>query len=109
MALIADYFGYTNHFNLGAMSTSFLTSTRYCGHVCVYIHVCVCAVEKNLHVTGGQLFCQKYWKDILQWMLDGKVDLSWIVTHHMPLSDCDKGYALFDKKEDNVLKILLTP
>jgi len=84
IALIGDYFGYTNHFNLGAM------------------------MEKNLHITGGQLFCQKYWKDILQWMLDGKIDLSWIVTHHMPLRDTAKGYEMFDKKQDNVLKILLT-
>jgi threonine dehydrogenase-like Zn-dependent dehydrogenase len=73
------------------------------------MYVCICAVEKNLHVSGGQLFCQKYWKDIMQWMVDGKVDISWIVTHRMPLSKAKEAYAIFDKKEDNVLKILLTP
>lgn len=32
-----------------------------------------------------------------------------LFSHHMPLSDAPRGYEIFDKKEENVLKIILKP
>lgn len=64
-------------------------------------------MEKSLTLRGGQLFCQKYWPNILPWLVEGRVDLSWVYTHRMPFSKAAEAYRMFDKHEDNVMKILL--
>jgi threonine dehydrogenase-like Zn-dependent dehydrogenase len=83
ISIIGDYFGNTNNFPIGAM------------------------MEKNLRVTGGQVFVQKYWRQILEWIEKGQVDLTWVVTHKLPFLEAAKGYKMFDKHEDHVLKIIL--
>jgi S-(hydroxymethyl)glutathione dehydrogenase/alcohol dehydrogenase len=31
------------------------------------------------------------------------------ITHTMPLGDAPKGYAIFDRKEDRAIKVMLRP
>ena len=31
------------------------------------------------------------------------------ITHTMPLADAPRGYAIFDKKEDRAIKVMLKP
>ena len=38
-----------------------------------------------------------------------KLDLTPLITHHMPLSDALAGYDLFKSRQGGVLKIALTP
>lgn len=83
ISIIGDYFGVTNGFPIGAM------------------------MEKNLHVTGGQVFVQKYWKQILQYIENGQVDLTWVVTHKLPFAQAAEGYKIFDHRQQNCLKIIL--
>jgi len=85
IGIIGDWYGYCNHFNIGAY------------------------MEKYLTARGSQVFVQRYWKQILQWIQEGKVDLTWCISHTMKLAEADKAYDMFDKKENNVLKLLLKP
>jgi threonine dehydrogenase-like Zn-dependent dehydrogenase len=85
ISVIGDYFGYTNHYPIGAQ------------------------MEKGLIVTGSQVYLQKYWKQILQWIVEGKADLEWLHTHTLPLSKAAEGYALHDSGAPGVLKIILKP
>jgi S-(hydroxymethyl)glutathione dehydrogenase/alcohol dehydrogenase len=39
----------------------------------------------------------------------GKIDPTAIITHDLPLSDTPKGYELMDNKEENAIKVVLTP
>lgn len=39
----------------------------------------------------------------------GELDLKFILTHTFPLAEGARAYELFDRKEDNVLKVLLKP
>ena len=39
--------------------------------------------------------------------LRGTPDLSWLVTHRLPLSDAPKGYEMYAGRDDNVLKVVL--
>jgi S-(hydroxymethyl)glutathione dehydrogenase/alcohol dehydrogenase len=39
----------------------------------------------------------------------GKIDLSAIITHDLPLSDTPRGYKLMDGKEENAIKVVLKP
>jgi len=85
IALIGDYIGFTNHFNIGAM------------------------MEKHLTVSGGQLWPHNYYQMIFEAMRSGKVDPTVVFTHTFPLSECDKAYKLFDKHEDGMIKPYLVP
>ncbi|KAL6048404.1 Glutathione-dependent formaldehyde dehydrogenase [Balamuthia mandrillaris] len=85
IALIGDYYSYTNQFPIGPM------------------------MEKGLTMRGGQVFVQKYWKKLLEFIENGQVDPSLVITHHMSLDDITKAYSMFDQKQENVLKILLHP
>jgi threonine dehydrogenase-like Zn-dependent dehydrogenase len=38
-----------------------------------------------------------------------KLQPAMIVTHTMPLTDAPRGYAIFDKKEDRAIKVMLKP
>lgn len=39
----------------------------------------------------------------------GKLQPTRIITHTLPLADGPKGYAIFDKKEDRAIKVMLKP
>jgi threonine dehydrogenase-like Zn-dependent dehydrogenase len=80
---IADYYAYTNNFNIGAL------------------------MEKSVTLTGGQLFAQKYWHKLRSLMESGQIDPSWMVSHHLPLEDGPRAYEVFNKKEEGAVKILL--
>lgn len=85
IALIGDYFGTANNFPIGAM------------------------MEKSITVRGGQVFVQKYWTKLLEYIERGDVDPRFVITHTMPLEKAEEAYRMFDSKEDNSIKILLKP
>jgi threonine dehydrogenase-like Zn-dependent dehydrogenase len=85
LVIIGDYFAYANHFPIGAL------------------------MEKSLVTRGGQVYVQKYWKELLGYIESGKVDPTFFVTHHMSLDDAPRAYKIFDQKEENALKIILKP
>ena len=39
----------------------------------------------------------------------GEIDPSFVVTHHMTLDEAPQGYELFKHKQDDCMKIVLTP
>jgi S-(hydroxymethyl)glutathione dehydrogenase / alcohol dehydrogenase len=39
----------------------------------------------------------------------GKLDVSPLLTHVMPLSDFDKAFEMFAEKQDNCIKVVLKP
>ena len=85
IAILGDYIGYANHFPVGAM------------------------MEKSLTVRGGQVFVQKYWKQLLEIFIKGEVDPTFMLTHNMPLKEAAKAYELFDSKSDGAIKVVLKP
>ena len=85
IALIGDYIGYTNHFNIGAF------------------------MEKHLSMSGGQLWPHKYYSLIFKLIEDGMIDPSVILTHIYPLSQIEKVYEKFDKHEDGIIKPMIIP
>jgi len=85
IGVIADYFYHANHFPIGAF------------------------MEKSLHMAGGQSPCQKYWKKLLEYIVTGQFDPTFLVTHEFPLTEGDKAYKMFNKHEDGMVKIFLRP
>ncbi|KAI8904933.1 GroES-like protein [Powellomyces hirtus] len=86
VAIMGDYFGYANHFPIGAM------------------------MEKHITVRGGQVLTQKYWKDLMRRFQEGLkigVNPEFIITHRLPLEQAPEGFKTFNDKTDGVIKVLL--
>ncbi|MGG1660675.1 zinc-dependent alcohol dehydrogenase [Brevibacillus sp. NRS-1366] len=60
---------------------------------------------KQLQVFGSGAHSQKTWEKMMRILEQGKVDLSPIITHKIPLSDWEHGFVLCERKEAG--KVLL--
>jgi len=77
IALIGDYFGTTNGFPIGAL------------------------MEKAINLSGGQLYCQQYWKELLGYIEKGQIDMSWLITDAGSIEDVPKAYESFGKQNSH--------
>jgi len=85
VGIIAAYAGYTNGLNIGAV------------------------MEKGIRLIGnGQAPVHLYWNEILKdYIIPGKFDPTFMVTHRVPLEDMAKLYQVFDKRELGVIKVFV--
>jgi threonine dehydrogenase-like Zn-dependent dehydrogenase len=67
------------------------------------------AMNKGLTFKMGQTHMQKYMQPLLDIVEAGKIDLSVIITHRIPLSKADDAYPLFVEKRDHCIKVVLDP
>lgn len=65
------------------------------------------AMGKNVTVTMGNCNHRKYFPKLLDWVKEGKVDLTPFLTQHKPFSEIVECYKKFDKREDGWLKVAL--
>jgi threonine dehydrogenase-like Zn-dependent dehydrogenase len=66
-------------------------------------------MNRSLTMKTGQCHVQRYMKPLLARIENGEIDPSFIITHRMSLDDAPEGYAMFDKKRDDCVKVVLTP
>jgi threonine dehydrogenase-like Zn-dependent dehydrogenase len=64
---------------------------------------------KGLTIKCGQTHAHRYLKPLLALIEEGKIDPSAIITHRMRLDEAPHGYEIFQKKEDECVKIVLKP
>ena len=64
---------------------------------------------KSVILKGGQAPAHKYIDQLMNYVAEGKVKLDDIITHRLLLSDIAHGYAIFQNKEDNCVKVVLDP
>ena len=67
------------------------------------------AMNKGLTFKMGQTHVQKYMPMLFDLIESGEIDPSTIITHKMSLNDAPHGYDIFNKKEDDCIKIVLKP
>lgn len=82
---IGDFFGYANHFPIGAV------------------------MEKGVTLQSSQIHVHKYWKTVMQAIREGRYDPTFTLTHKVPLERAPEMYELWDKKEGGVIKAMLLP
>lgn len=85
ISVIGDYYGLTNHFPIGSL------------------------FDKGITFRAGVVCVQKYWKQLLKYILEGQVDLTKIITHTLPLEQGPLGYEIFDRQKDTCIKVILKP
>jgi threonine dehydrogenase-like Zn-dependent dehydrogenase len=64
---------------------------------------------KSLTIRSGQTHVHRYMKPLLKRVEDGDIDPSCVITHRLDLADADRGYRMFQKKEDQCIKVVMTP
>jgi S-(hydroxymethyl)glutathione dehydrogenase / alcohol dehydrogenase len=65
--------------------------------------------DKGVTLMGTQAPVQIYIDHLMQLVQEGKVTLDDIITHRLPLAQAPHAYEIFKKKEDNCVKVVLTP
>ena len=65
--------------------------------------------DKGITIRGGQAPAQKHIDKLLRYVIDGKVQLDDIITHHLPLAEAPHGYDIFRNKKENCVKVVLKP
>ncbi|HET7158829.1 MAG TPA: zinc-dependent alcohol dehydrogenase [Burkholderiales bacterium] len=66
-------------------------------------------MNRSLTMKTGQCHVQRYMKPLLARIENGEIDPSFVVTHRMGLDDVAHGYSQFMNKEDDCIKVVLTP
>ena len=66
-------------------------------------------VNRSLTLKSGQTHVHRYMRPLLQRIERGEIDPSFVITHRMKLNEAPDGYETFQKKEDDCMKVVLTP
>lgn len=65
--------------------------------------------DKGISMRFGQSTPQRDIDELLTWVEEGKIRLDDIISHRLPLADTPHAYDIFNKKEDDCVKVVLTP
>jgi threonine dehydrogenase-like Zn-dependent dehydrogenase len=65
-------------------------------------------MNKGLTVKTGQTHVQRYFQPLLEKIQQGALDASFIVTHRMALEEAPEAFAMFNEKENDCIKVVLT-
>ncbi|MDQ7261923.1 glutathione-dependent formaldehyde dehydrogenase [Paracoccus sp. PS-1] len=66
-------------------------------------------MEKGLQIRAGQTHVQKYGQDLLQRILEGQIDTTFLISHRLSLEDAATGYRNFRDNQDEWTKVVLNP
>jgi S-(hydroxymethyl)glutathione dehydrogenase / alcohol dehydrogenase len=66
--------------------------------------------DKGIKITGiGQAPVHNYIDELMGLIQSGKIVADDIITHRLPLDEAPHAYDIFNKKEDNCVKVVLKP
>jgi threonine dehydrogenase-like Zn-dependent dehydrogenase len=66
-------------------------------------------MNRSLTIRTGQCHVQRYMRPLLERIMAGEIDPSFVISHEMPLSEAPRGYEMFLHKEDECTKVVLKP
>lgn len=66
-------------------------------------------MNKGLTLKTGQTHTHRYMAPLMQKIVDGAIDPSFVITHKLPLTDAPEAYKTFRDKEDGCIKVFLRP
>lgn len=67
------------------------------------------AMNKGLTLRMGQMHAQKYIPRLLEYVSQGEVDPSYLLSHRWSLNDGPKGYKMFKHKTDECMRVVFAP
>jgi threonine dehydrogenase-like Zn-dependent dehydrogenase len=66
-------------------------------------------MNRSLTIRTGQTHVQRYMRQLLARIEKGEIDPSFIISHRMNLDDAPAAYRMFRDKQDDCIKVVLTP
>jgi threonine dehydrogenase-like Zn-dependent dehydrogenase len=66
-------------------------------------------MNRSLTIRSGQCHVQRYLEPLLERIRVGEIDPSFVITHRLSLEEAPRGYDIFKDKEDECVKVVLTP
>jgi threonine dehydrogenase-like Zn-dependent dehydrogenase len=66
-------------------------------------------MNRGLTIRSGQCHVQRYMRPLLERIQNGEIDPSFVVTHRASLDEAPHMYETFRDKEDDCVKVVLTP
>jgi threonine dehydrogenase-like Zn-dependent dehydrogenase len=66
-------------------------------------------VGKGLTIKSGQTHVQKYLEPLMQKIVDGEIDPSFLITHKIGLEEGPDAYKMFQEKKDGCIKVVINP
>lgn len=66
-------------------------------------------VNRNLTLKSGQTHVQRYMPLLLEKIVAGEIDPSFVITHRIELADAPAAYETFRDKRDGCIKVVMTP
>jgi threonine dehydrogenase-like Zn-dependent dehydrogenase len=67
------------------------------------------AFGKGLTFRMGQTHVHKYLQPLLDLVIEGHIDPSFVITHRLSLADAAEGYKTFKNKPEECFKVILKP
>ena len=61
-------------------------------------------MSRSLTIRTGQAHVHRYMRPLLERIVNGEIDSSFVISHHMPLSQAPEGFAIFNNKQDDCTK-----
>jgi threonine dehydrogenase-like Zn-dependent dehydrogenase len=66
-------------------------------------------MNRSLTIKSGQTHVHRYLRPLLERIQNGELDPRFIVTHRLGLEEAPHAFAIFNRKEDGAVKIVLKP
>jgi threonine dehydrogenase-like Zn-dependent dehydrogenase len=66
-------------------------------------------MNRSLTIKSGQTHVHRYLRPLLERIQSGELDPRFIVTHRLGLEEAPHAFAIFNRKEDGAVKIVLKP
>jgi threonine dehydrogenase-like Zn-dependent dehydrogenase len=66
-------------------------------------------MNRSLTIKTGQTHVHRYLRPLLERIEKGEIDPSFVVTHRLALDEAPAGYEMFNRKQDECVKVVLTP
>jgi threonine dehydrogenase-like Zn-dependent dehydrogenase len=66
-------------------------------------------MNRGLTIKSGQCHVHRYMRPLLDRIEAGELDPRFVITHMLPLDKAPQAYEIFKKKQDDCIKVVLTP
>jgi threonine dehydrogenase-like Zn-dependent dehydrogenase len=66
-------------------------------------------MNRSLTIRTGQTHVQRYMQPLLERIRNGDIDPTVVITHRMELDDAPMAFDMFCNKQDECIKVVLTP
>jgi threonine dehydrogenase-like Zn-dependent dehydrogenase len=66
-------------------------------------------MNRSVRMRTGQCHVHRYIPMLMEWILAGEIDPSFVITHRMALEEAPRAYRMFRDKQDDCETVVLTP